>query len=323
MIRGFVSGVCALFLALAAPIASAQFDPESGDTGQGWEPPPPPPAEEPPPAEQPPAQGAGGWAAPPAGGQGGGQPAWFNRDGERPPGLGNGEEPAQQAEETPAGETDHDSVSLGISYFGVNQLTITPGDLGDSRIRLNLATVGIRYWLGAVGLDIGVGLGTTTRKNYNTCLDAETGAIDCDAPRAATSALKGVFGLSLHVGVPIAAATSRHATLLVIPEIDFAYGTGTLIPDFTLDDSFDISISGVQLDVGLRVGGEVQFGAIGLPNLSLQVTVGLGLRWSTQSAANGRAATDAAALGFESTNLEVRTLANDLLNGLVRLNYYF
>ncbi len=324
MIRGFVSSVCALSLALVTQVAGAQVDPESGDTGQGWEPPPPPAEQSPPPAEQPPpAQSGGGWQAPPAGGQAGGQPAWFNRDGERPPGMGTSESSEQPTEEAPAGETDHDRVSLGIAYFGINRLAITPTDLGDRTLNLNLATVGIRYWLGTVGLDIGVGVGSTSRKNYNTCLDAETGAIDCNAPRTRTSGLEGVFGLGLHVGLPIAAATSRHATLLVIPEIDFAYGKGTLIPDYTADTAFDIDITGLRFDVGLRVGGEFQFGAIGLPNLSLQLTVGLGLRWSSQSASNKTAATDPGALGFDSTNLEVRTVANDLLNGLVRLNYYF
>ncbi len=329
MIRGFVSGVCALSLALVAQIASAQFDPESGDTGQGWEPPPPATEEPPPAAEEPPPTqpSGGGWQAPPTGGQGGSggqQPAWFNRDRERPPALGGNEEPPA-ADEPAAGETDHDSVSIGLAYFGINRVRISPAGLGDGPLNVNLATVGIRYWLGTVGLDIGVGLGTTMRKDYNTCLDTTDPAnptVDCNAPRSRIAGLESAFGLGLHFGLPIAAATSRHATLLIIPELGFAYGKGTLIVDYN-NPALDIDTKGLQLDVGVRVGGELQFGAIGLPNLSLQLTVGLGLRWSSQSAANGTDATSPAAVGFETSQVDLRTVANDLLNGLVRLNYYF
>lgn len=333
MTRNKIAWLSAALTLLGAATASAQWDPESGDTGQGWQPPPaeqtPPPQQQTPPPQQqtPPPQG-GGWGQPPAEQQppaGGG----WGSENERPPGMGGVAAPADQ---TPAGETDHDQVGAGISFFGVNSINVAPSNFGGS-LSLTLPTVGARIWFGGVGLDIGLGLGTTTRQTYNSCVGGGMpGSGDCTAGGATDAEVRsggidGGFGIGLHVGVPIAAAVSRHAALLIIPEVGFAYGKATIynpsgsIPPGPAEN--DVDLSGIQLDVGVRVGGELHFGAIGLPNLSLQLAVGLGFRYASRTAANNVAYGDPSLVDLSESDVSIRTIANDLMNGTIRVNYYF
>jgi len=324
MTRNKIAWLSAALTLLGAATASAQWDPESGDTGQGWQPPPAeqppqqPPSQQPPPQQPPPAQG-GTWGAPPAeqppagGGWGG--------EAERPPGMGGSEPVANSA---PAGETDHDQVGAGLSFFGVNSINVSPSNFGGA-LSLTLPTVGARIWFGSVGLDVGLGLGTTTRKTYNSCpggsstdscVDPVTGESEIR-----TGGIDGGFGFGLHVGVPIAAAVSRHAALLIIPEVGFAYGQATVYNP--AGPEFDVDLSGIQLDVGVRVGGELHFGAIGLPNLSLQLAIGLGFRYASRSAANSVPFGDPSLTDLSESDVSIRTIANDLMNGTIRVNYYF
>lgn len=311
MSRNNVAWLSVVLSLLTGAVANAQWDPESGDTGQGWAPPPaeptPPPQQPQPPPQQwgtpPPAE-----PAPPA------QSAWGQGEEERPPGMGGA---PRSGVDRPAAETDHDSVSFGISFFGLNGINVAPANLGGGALNLALPTVGIRAWFGTVGLDVGIGLGTTTRKTFNTCPGT-----NCDSERVRDGGINGGFGFGLHVGVPIAAAKSRHATFLIIPELGFAYGGATLFVPGD-DASADIGLSAIQLDAGVRVGGELHFGAIGLPNLSLQLTIGLGLRYTSRSAENSVPNLDPSVVGLAETDLQIRTIANDLVNGTIRLNYYF
>ncbi len=321
--------------------ASAQWDPESGDTGDGWEAPPEQPAQpaqpqqqqqqqqqqpapqQPAPQPQPqPQQQPNAWQQPPAQPQQPVQPqqpqqpqqnAWYNGDQERPPAMGG--TPAEP--DAPAGNSDHDQVGFGLSFFGVNSVNVTPAGANVGELSMPLPTVGIRYWFGNVGLDFGVGLGTTSRKEINSCTD-----VDACSMTERIGGIDGGFAIGAHIGLPIAISTGEHWALLAIPEIDFAYGTASIFQSAS-DTALDISLSGIQFDVGVRFGGEFHFGGIGLPNLSLQATIGLGLRYAASSAANNVAFGDPRIIDFESNSLSIRTIANDLLNGLVRINYYF
>jgi hypothetical protein len=323
MTRNKIAWLSAALTLLGAATASAQWDPESGDTGQGWQPPPAeqpqqPPPQQPPPQQPPPAQG-GTWGAPPAEQPpaGGG----WGSETERPPGMGGNEQPADT---TPAGETDHDQVGAGLSFFGVNSINVSPSNFGGA-LSLTLPTVGARIWFGSVGLDVGLGLGTTTRKTYDSCPGGR-GSDSCVDPASGASEIRtggidGGFGFGLHVGVPIAAAVSRHAALLIIPEVGFAYGQATVYNP--AGPEFDVDLSGIQLDVGVRIGGELHFGAIGLPNLSLQLAVGLGFRYASRTAANSVPFGDPTLTDLTESDVSIRTIANDLMNGTIRVNYYF
>ena len=81
---------------------------------------------------------------------------------------------------------------------------------------------------GTVGLDLGIGLGTTIQKDFNTCPGPDSGDPGrCDS-RTRVGGLDGAFGIGAHLGLPVAVSTSRHAAFLIIPEVDFAYGQATV-----------------------------------------------------------------------------------------------
>lgn len=318
--------------------------------GGGWEPPPPaentpaegetPAAEATPTAEATPAEEPE--AAPAEAEQP--QSAWAQVESERPPSLGGRPEaPAPVVPETPevpepaeptTGGTDHSQVSYGISYFGLNDIRLVPtgatiGNGADAATipsaTIQMPRIGARLWFGSIGLDLGVGLGIGQSKSFDTCPRENVGTDEAPAFACGTEqrlgGLDGMFAFGVHAGLPIVVNEGQHYALLVIPEVDFSYGTGSLFHPENPDG--DVGFTAWQIDAGLRFGAEVQFGGIGLPNLGLQFTVGLGFRYHQATAEDTQLADVPTLVSAKSSELSIRTVANDLLDGLVRLNYYF
>ena len=73
--------------------------------------------------------------------------------------------------------------------------------------------------------------------------------------------------MAIHGGLPIALATSKHMTFELIPEATIGFAGNSA--------ANNLSYSGFRLDLGARIGGEIQFGFIGIPQLALQASVGL------------------------------------------------
>ena len=165
------------------------------------------------------------------------------------------------------GGTDHDRVvgHMGVTYFGVENVPIGTGGTGSQN--LQAPVLGIRYWLKSnLGLDAGVGLWFN---NSSTT----TAGTSTNNP--------STFALILHGGVPIALATGQHYVFEVIPEANLGFSSGSASGTMGGPST---SFSGLRFDLGARVGGEVSFGFIGVPQLSLVASVGLFLQdlsWST------------------------------------------
>ncbi len=191
--------------------------------------------------------------------------------------------PAPEPEST---GTDHDALvgHFGVGYFGISQLPIAagfPGGAGGGggvgRENVNAPIIGVRYWMSKmIGIDAGIGFGLTSGSNEAVAPGADT---TTDKPSR--------LGLALHGGVPLAFASGKHYTFTVVPEATAGFTSGTIkgapgVPD--------IDLSGFRLDLGARVGAEVYFGFIGVPQLSLQASVGAyfrheGFKASTNTAA--------------------------------------
>jgi hypothetical protein len=143
---------------------------------------------------------------------------------------------------------DHDEVvgHFAVGYFGISQLPVggvgtgTGAGATAGQAYITAPVIGARYWLSQkLGIDVGVGFS-----------DSSNG-----------------WGIAAHGGVPLALATSRHMTFELIPEATVAFAGNS--------PAGGTSYSGFRLDVGARIGGEIQFGFIGIPQLALQATVGL------------------------------------------------
>ncbi len=143
-----------------------------------------------------------------------------------------------------AGDTDHEGVvsHLGVTVFSPETIPL-PAFAGAPAGVTTAPVIGVRYWMMAnLGIDAGVGIGWFTGS----------------APSP--------FAMAFHVGVPIALASSKHFTFLVLPEANLAFAHENQPVPGAANNTAD----GFLFDIGGRVGAEIQFGFIGIPQLALQ-----------------------------------------------------
>jgi hypothetical protein len=171
------------------------------------------------------------------------------------------------------GVTDHEKVvgKFGVGYFGITNLPIGEGGVtAVTRGNLAAPVIGMRYWLSEkMGLDIG--LGFTFQSIGNREVQQPGGVtVSTDGPAA--------LGAVVHGGLPLAFAYGKHYKFLLVPELNVGLTTRTekaqnVPPGAPVPG--DIHRSGFLLDIGARIGSEIQFGFIGIPELALQASVGL------------------------------------------------
>lgn len=166
--------------------------------------------------------------------------------------------------------SDHEKVvgHFGVGYLGLTNIPIAAGGPPPALpTRQNVAApvIGVRYWLAEkIGLDLGLGFGLASSSQ-----ETITG------PTTVSQDRPSVFAIALHGGVPLVFAHQKHYKFLLIPELNIGGATSTETPNPAPAGTGDISRTGFHLDVGARIGSEIHFGFIGVPQLALQATVGL------------------------------------------------
>jgi len=83
--------------------------------------------------------------------------------------------------------------------------------------------------------------------------------------------------------VPLGLAHAKHFTFEVVPEFTIGTTSGT-IKGVTPPGQMtvpDTSLSGFKFDIGARVGAEIHFGFIGVPQLALEGSIGFYFRRET------------------------------------------
>jgi len=161
--------------------------------------------------------------------------------------------------------TDHGSVigRFGIGYMGRRSIVIDPDGAMGNPTTVDAPIIGMRYWLDPlIGIDAGLGLLFSGGSD-------KTAGVSTDR--------QGYTVFMLHGGVPLALAGSKHFSFQVVPELNFGLSSskrGPAGPD----------LSGFHLDLGARAGSEIQFGFIGIPELSLQAGVGLAFSYDRSKA---------------------------------------
>ncbi|HEX4354634.1 MAG TPA: hypothetical protein VHZ95_17010 [Polyangiales bacterium] len=244
------------------------------------------------------------------------------RDHTPPPAVVRVEEthaPARHLIEVATSGTDHSMMvgHFGVGFFGVLSLptmgctggTPTGGTCApDIGATLSAPTIGARYWLdermaieGALG--IGATSGSVTVENGGTSTDSHT---------------PHFFGLALHAGLPLVFATSAHFSFEVVPEMNVGFVSGGWTANGNGNNSADLS--GFLLELGGRVGAEIQFGFIGIPQLALQGTVGVHLRYEGRSVSVGDSSTSSHNFSF-GTSVDGKPW--DIFNGNIAAIYYF
>jgi hypothetical protein len=215
--------------------------------------------------------------------------------------------PAQSTAATPiAAKVEDDSPDherfighFAVGYFGISQIpiaTATPapaggGITGYSATGTNVTSpiIGIRYWLSrGIGVDAGIGIGYS---NGGTTTVAGNTTTTVSNPSA--------FGFALHGGVPFALAEGHHYVFEFVPETTLGFASGTVkgAPGLPAGAGVggaaatpagpDTSVNGVRFDLGARIGAELHFGFIGVPELALQASIGVYLHYGQFSASQG------------------------------------
>ncbi len=175
--------------------------------------------------------------------------------------------PAAPAKKEESGETDHDTVvgHVGVGFFGIRQLPIgsgAPGALPANPQTVDAPVIGARYWIQRnFGIDVGFGFATAGGSRENVAGATTT-----------TTDKQSATGFAFHLGVPIAFAHGKHYTFLLIPETTLGFTSGTLKGTAPAPDT---NYSGFLWNLGARIGAEIHFGFIGIPQLALEGGVGL------------------------------------------------
>lgn len=239
--------------------------------------------------------------------------------------------PAEQAAPLQPGSSDHDMWigHIGVGWFGISNIPIadaTPG--GDANVpTLNAVTrttvaapaIGVRYWLDRIiGFDAGIGFNSSggTQKTATP----GTGGVVTTVENDKASATAFLF----HGGVPLALANSKHFSFQVIPELNVGFATGTHKPPATLAPAAGpppkVSRSGFLFDIGARVGAELYFGFIGVPQLALEGSVGLFFRMEKSEVSAGPASNK-----DSSTTIATTSFNNpwEIFTSTVAARYYF
>ncbi len=207
----------------------------------------------------------------------------------------------------PPGGRDHDMMvgHFGIGYMGFRSIGIATPAGGATTV--DAPVIGGRYWLDPMlGIDAGLGLlfsGGSTKTN-GTSTD-----------------LQGYTVFILHGGVPLALAGSQHFSFQIVPEMNLGFSSSSVNGAGPMGSNVDLS--GFHLDIGARAGAELQFGFIGIPELSLQAGVGLAFRWDHTSATfktNPETSTS-----INQTSLGTNTGDNpwNIFTGNIAALYYF
>lgn len=199
-----------------------------------------------------------------------------------------------------ADAADHASVvgHFGIGYMGRRTIVTDVG--ATDPVSVDVPVIGGRYWLNPLlGIDAGLGmlLSAGSNKLGNTSTDSQ-----------------GYTVFVLHGGVPLALAGSRHFSFQVVPEANLGFSSSQRAAGGD-------KLSGFHLDLGARAGAEIQFGFIGIPELSLQAGVGLALNYDRVKA------TPAAGQAIVQSRTALGTSVGDnpwnIFTGNVAALYYF
>ncbi len=203
------------------------------------------------------------------------------------------------------GGSDHEQM---IGHFGVGYMGWQTMTMGAGRNPISAPIIGARYWLNDfLGVDAGLGFNTNGGRTKTTDVDA----------------VKKVGGtvFFLHAGVPLNLADTGSFSFQVVPELNLGFAGGG---DQNPADDVTVRDSGFHASIGARAGAEIQFGFIGLPQLSLQGNVGLYFQHEHGTTKSKGGANDVKTT--DSSNSFGTTLGPDpwdLFAGNISALYYF
>ena len=186
--------------------------------------------------------------------------------------------------------------------------TVPIGSAGGAVDTVTAPALGIRYWAGdLIGIDVGIGIGYIGGT-------ASVGDMSVPADNA--------FAMTIHAGVPLAIFHEEHYKFLIIPELNFGVSTGTAFGAAMSDDR---GRNGLLFQIGGRVGTEIHFGFMDVPQLSLQASVGLYFEYTTAGLGEDQNVPMAPSQSVTAFGLGTSVQGEpwDILLGALNALYYF
>ena len=214
---------------------------------------------------------------------------------------------------TARGGGDHDMFIGHVGFGWLGTRDIPAGVVTAANPAIPTPAVGVRYWATPMlGIDVGLGFFMTSG---STNTQPQPPGMTVDAPSRTT--------FLIHGGVPLALASAGHFSFQVTPELDVGFGTGTIKPAPVPPPGVtppNTDLSGFLLQVGARVGGEVYFGFIGIPQLSLDASVGVFLQ-----STNAKTAVTPASQKVSNLRIATSSVAQpwDIFRSNIAARYYF
>jgi hypothetical protein len=221
--------------------------------------------------------------------------------------TGEGRAEGRSAAVAAAGSSAHDAVvgHLGVGWFGTRDVPVGPAN-GATTGAVPTPIVGIRYWLtSAFGVDAGLGFFTMSSALRNEAGTATT----TEGPTRTT--------VLIHAAVPISLAEAGNFSFLVIPELNVGLGMGGVKASM---GNASTDLSGFLIEGGLRAGAEVFFGFIGIPQLSLEGTVGAFFSSSSGKVSQGGGSTRFSTFVFSTSSVAQPW---DIFRKDIAARYYF
>jgi hypothetical protein len=233
-------------------------------------------------------------------------------------------QPAAPAAATPTAPaeptgTDHDLFihHFALAWYGVSDIPLGSGKPDGNNATPSIAeasfdksvsapALGLRYWFNQrFGIDAGVGLyftgGSTSAANTSF-------------------AHQGKFAMLIHGGVPIAISNFQHLSFELIPEINLGFASSGVKSTSTANPPPDAALSGFRFDLGARAGAELFFGFIGVPQLSLEGSVGAFLTYQARGVSVGNQSASSSDLTITTSSFNSPW---DFFRSTVAARYYF
>ncbi|HEY8041773.1 MAG TPA: hypothetical protein VIF15_18340 [Polyangiaceae bacterium] len=233
--------------------------------------------------------------------------------------------PAPAAEDTTVSDHEQFVGHLGVTYFDITNLPIanpvadpgtgsaaTPAPGSITGTNIAAPVVGVRYWLQRnIGIDAGIGFGLAGGSQ-----EAVVGSTDTTVDKVSST------GFAFHGGVPIAFAHFKHYTFLAIPEFTLGFTSATFKPVAATGGTAgpQQDLSGFLFDLGARIGAEIHFGFIGIPQLALQATIGLSYR---RSVYKWKSDSNSASDGTNTFGTNVQADPWAIFKDAISATYYF
>ncbi|MBM4778214.1 MAG: hypothetical protein GQE15_10985 [Archangiaceae bacterium] len=233
-------------------------------------------------------------------------------------------EDTKPAEPPPPDAIDRLAGRWGFGTFGSNEATtpfLIANGFNSATSRVTTPFLGVRYWTpvgGSVVRRLGLELAGGISAGGGTSEQALGGMVVVrDLPTLRT--------LGVHFAVPLALVSTTHFVGHLAPELrfvalDFQIPAQMQTP-LPLTPSAPQRTPGTSTtDVSLRAAGEVFFGFVKIPNLSLELSVRVGLRLTVSRLLDGQGA-----LSQTSTQTFAVPFPSDLLNlftSTLALKYY-